>query len=38
MTTVLGWLDKEYGSTVDYLTAHGLLPESVVELREKLVG
>ena len=38
MTTVLGWLDKEYGSTVDYLTAHGLLAESVVELREKLVG
>jgi len=38
MTTILTWLDKEYGSTVDYLRSHGLLEESVLELREKLVG
>ena len=38
MTEVLAWLDREYGSTVAYLTAHGLLDESVEELRGKLVA
>jgi protein-tyrosine phosphatase len=38
MTEVLAWLDREYGSTVAFLTAHGLLDESVEELRGKLVA
>jgi protein-tyrosine phosphatase len=38
MTEVLAWLDREYGSTVAYLTAHGMPDESVEELREKLVA
>lgn len=38
MTGVLGWLDREYGSVVGYLTEHGLLESSVVALRGKLVA
>ena len=38
MTEVLAWLDREYGSTVAYLSAHGMRDESVEELRGKLVA
>lgn len=37
MTGVLGWLDQEHGSVVDYLMAHGLIEQSVAALRKKLV-
>jgi len=38
MTNVLSGLDRQYGSVVGYLMAHGFLEESVEMLRAKLVA
>ncbi len=38
MTRVLASLEQQHGSVAGYLQAHGLLPESLDALREKLVG
>ena len=38
MSNLLTWLDKEYGSVTGYLVAHGMAPEAVEELHEKLVA
>ena len=38
MSNLLTWLDKEYGSVTGYLVAHGMAPEAIEELHEKLVA
>ncbi len=37
MGQILGWLDREHGSVVGFLTAHGLEEDSVQRLHDKLV-
>jgi protein-tyrosine phosphatase len=38
MSHLLTWVDREYGSTVGFLGAHGLVEQSLELLREKLIG
>jgi protein-tyrosine phosphatase len=37
MSNLLTWLDREYGSVDGYLTEHGLAPESIDLLHDKLI-